>query len=71
MARNQSHSLVGRDHLSYRSYFMPVKNVIDGDLCEAFSRLPLERQKQIAAEIDDKTPGEILKELEEIRSRIL
>ena len=32
--------LVGRDHLSYRSYYVPVKNVIDGDLFEGYLVLP-------------------------------
>ena len=68
--RTEQNSLVGRDQLSYRSYFMPVKCVVDGDLCETFTRLPAARQKHIAAELD-RTPGEIVKKLEEIRSRIL
>ena len=32
--RAENPPLAGRDHLSYRSYYYPVKNVIDGDLCE-------------------------------------
>ena len=32
-------SLVDRDHFRYRSYYAPVKNVIDGDLCERFLTL--------------------------------
>ena len=32
--RNESPPLCGRDHLSYRSSYIPVKGVIDGDLCE-------------------------------------
>ena len=31
--------LAGRDHVSFRSSFVPVKAVIDGDLCEEFGRL--------------------------------
>jgi splicing factor 3B subunit 3 len=30
--RQEAHSVVGRDHLMYRSYYVPVKDVIDGDL---------------------------------------
>ncbi|KAK5779795.1 hypothetical protein RI543_002918 [Arxiozyma heterogenica] len=32
-------SLVDRDHFRYRSYYAPVKNIIDGDLCERFLTL--------------------------------
>jgi len=35
--RNEVPSLVGREHLSYRSYYAPVANVVDGDLCEAYA----------------------------------
>lgn len=31
--------LCGRDHLSYRSAYFPVKDVIDGDLCEQFAQV--------------------------------
>ena len=30
--------LAGRDHLAYRGSFVPVKDTIDGDLCEQFSQ---------------------------------
>jgi len=68
--RNEKISLVGRDQLSYRSYFVPVKCVVDGDLCEAYIHLPSDRQQYIADELN-RTPGEIIKKLEEIRARIL
>lgn len=60
----------GRDHLSYRSYFMPVKAVCDLDLCDLFTSLPHADQRQVAADLD-RTPGEILKKLEDARNRIL
>ncbi|KAG5239786.1 splicing factor [Salix suchowensis] len=62
--------LCGRDHMAYRSAYFPVKDVIDGDLCEQFPTLPLDAQRKIADELD-RTPGEILKKLEEVRNKII
>jgi splicing factor 3B subunit 3 len=59
-------SLTGRDHLSWRGYYVPVKGVIDGDLCEMFGQLKLARQKSIAAELDQSV-GEITRKLESLR----
>ena len=44
--------LAGRDHLMYRSYYAPVKGVIDGDLCEMYLLLPNDTKMMIAAELD-------------------
>lgn len=44
--------LAGRDHLIYRSYYAPVKGVIDGDLCEMYFLLPNDTKMMIAAELD-------------------
>ncbi|KAJ3364964.1 Splicing factor 3B subunit 3 [Allomyces javanicus] len=69
--RNEAHaqaSLVGRDHLRFRSTYLPVKNVTDGDLCEQFLALPLQK-KQLIAEEMDRTVLEITKKLEDIRAR--
>jgi splicing factor 3B subunit 3 len=68
--RQEKPPLLGRDHLSYRSYFIPVKNVTDGDLCEQFVLLSPETQKTVAEELD-LTPSEVLKKLEDIRNRLL
>lgn len=68
--RNEAVSLVGRDHLSYRSAFIPVKDVIDGDLCEVFAALPFDKQKAIAADLQ-RTPAEVLRKLEDVRAKIL
>ena len=62
--------LVGRDHLQFRSYFIPVKNVIDGDLCEEFIVLPQEKQKRIAEDLD-RTVAEVAKKIEDVRNRLL
>jgi splicing factor 3B subunit 3 len=68
--RQENPPLCGRDHLSYRSSFVPVKNVIDGDLCEQFSSLDPAKQKLIAEELD-RSPMEVMKKLEDIRNRLL
>ena len=64
--RTERLSLVGRDHLSWRGYYVPVKAVVDGDLCEQFARLPGTKQSAIAGELD-RTVREILKKLEQLR----
>ena len=68
--RQATASLVGRDHLAYRSAFFPVKDVVDGDLCEMFARLPGAKQRAIGEETD-RSPGELLKKLEDMRNKIL
>jgi len=68
--RQEAHSVVGRDHLMYRSYYVPVKDVIDGDLCECFNILDPAKQKQIADELE-RTPGEVTKKLEDMRNRLM
>lgn len=67
--RSENSPLCGRDHISYRSYYYPVKNVIDGDLCEQFNSLDLAKQKSIAEDLDRRTPAEVSKKLEDIRTR--
>ncbi|PKA61181.1 DNA damage-binding protein 1b [Apostasia shenzhenica] len=68
--RQEHPPLCGRDHMAYRSAYFPVKDVIDGDLCEQFPTLPPDMQRKIADELD-RTPGEILKKLEDIRNKII
>ncbi|VDK57067.1 unnamed protein product [Anisakis simplex] len=60
--------LCGRDHLAFRSFYFPVKCIIDGDLCEQYALMPLDKQKSIAEELGRK-PTEIHKKLEDIRTR--
>ena len=64
--RQEYNSLCQRDHLSFRSYFQPVKRTIDVDLCEEFSALPFVKQRDFAEEVD-RSPAEIMKKLEELR----
>lgn len=66
--RSEHPPLCGRDHLSYRSYYYPLKNVIDGDLCETFNAMEQSKQKTVAEELD-RTPSEVSKKLEDIRTR--
>jgi len=68
--RQEHQPLTGRDHMSYRSYFHPVKEMVDGDLCELFSSLPLESQRTIAEDLD-RSPAEVLKKLEDTRNQLL
>ena len=67
--RGENPPLAGRDHLAYRSSYYPVKNVIDGDLCEQYNTLDPTKLASIADELDGKTPAEVSKKLEDIRTR--
>lgn len=67
MVRAKHSSLCGRDHVSFRSSFGPVKNVIDGDLCEMFDRLRWESKVEIAQYVG-RSVDDIVYDLEELRS---
>lgn len=67
--RQEYTNLCQRDHLSYRSYFAPVKSTVDGDLCERFATLSYNKQKEFGDDVD-RTPAEIIKKLEELRDFI-
>jgi len=64
--RTEQPSLVGRDQLSWRGYYVPVKAAVDGDLCETYARLTAAKQSAIANELD-RSVGEVLKKLEQMR----
>ncbi|XP_071959177.1 splicing factor 3B subunit 3-like isoform X1 [Antedon mediterranea] len=66
--RSEYPPLCGRDHLSFRSYYFPIKSVIDGDLCEQFSSMDTTKQRSVAEELE-RTPAEVSKKLEDIRTR--
>ncbi|CAG2184300.1 unnamed protein product, partial [Oppiella nova] len=66
--RSENPPLCGRDHLSFRSYYYPVKNVIDGDLCEQFNSIEAPKQRSIAEDMD-RIPAEVSKKLEDIRTQ--
>ncbi|KAL7490114.1 hypothetical protein ACHAW6_015826 [Cyclotella cf. meneghiniana] len=60
----------GRDPQAYRSYYAPIKHVIDGDLCDAYIMLPYDEKQKIAERLD-RTVGEVVKKLEETRNALL
>ncbi|KAI8577471.1 hypothetical protein K450DRAFT_251826 [Umbelopsis ramanniana AG] len=66
--RSVAPPLAGRDHLAYRGYYVPVHNVIDGDLCEQYNSLPAEKKRSIAEELD-RTVMEVQKKIEDMRIR--
>jgi splicing factor 3B subunit 3 len=68
--RQLAPSLVGRDHLAFRGAFFPVKDVVDGDLCEQFVALTAEKQRNISEETD-RSVGQLLKYLEDMRNKVL
>ncbi|EPB76163.1 hypothetical protein ANCCEY_04759 [Ancylostoma ceylanicum] len=47
--------LCGRDHLAFRSYYHPCKNVIDGDLCEQFGLMDAAAQREVTEGLDRTT----------------
>jgi splicing factor 3B subunit 3 len=67
--RQEVEALSGRHYLSYRSSFMPVKNVIDGELCELFNSLANEKKRAIAEGLD-RSVNEVSKKLDDIRQRV-
>ncbi|KAA8649703.1 hypothetical protein EYZ11_003350 [Aspergillus tanneri] len=66
---SQNPPLAGRDHLIYRSYYAPVKGVIDGDLCETYFLLPSDTKMMIAAELD-RSVREIERKISDMRTRV-
>ncbi|EKE42344.1 hypothetical protein ENUP19_0388G0004 [Entamoeba nuttalli] len=59
-------NLTDRNHISFRSSIVPVKDTVDGDLCELYERLPYEIQQEIAEEME-KEVNEIIKKLHDLR----
>ncbi|KAJ8903598.1 hypothetical protein NDN08_004702 [Rhodosorus marinus] len=68
--RESKAPLCGRDHLNYRSYYYPVRNVVDGDLVEQFATLVPNKQKELAEVLDRSVP-EVFRKIEDIRESIL
>lgn len=69
LLRQECPPLCGRDHLAYRSSFFPLKNVIDGDLCEMYATLDQDKQRYIAEDLE-LTPFELQRKIEEIRENV-
>ena len=66
--REKNPPLCGRDHLAYRSYYFPVKSVIDGDLIEQFNDLDLATKTKISEEFQ-RSPNEISKKIEDMKNQ--
>jgi splicing factor 3B subunit 3 len=49
--RNDEKPISGRDHLAYRSYYTPVKSVLDGDLIERFLVLSRDEREGIVGQL--------------------
>ncbi|KAL8927267.1 MAG: hypothetical protein Q9208_002443 [Pyrenodesmia sp. 3 TL-2023] len=67
--RGEEAPLAGRDHLIYRSYYVPVKGMIDGDLCERYSLLSNDKKQMIAGELD-RSVREIERKISDMRTRV-
>ncbi|CCF58193.1 hypothetical protein KAFR_0E00390 [Kazachstania africana CBS 2517] len=67
-----SYSTVGRDRFIYRSYYAPVKHVIDGDLCETFIDYSQIEQDLICQDIGKKfKPLDIIRMINEVRTNYI
>jgi splicing factor 3B subunit 3 len=64
--RTEYMNLCQRDHLSYRSVYHPVKNIIDGELCQKFMKVLTYTKQKEFSETVDRSILEIMKKLEEI-----
>ncbi|AMD21591.1 HFL265Cp [Eremothecium sinecaudum] len=65
-----AYSLVGRDILAYRSYYNPVRHVIDGDLCERYTTLST-RERNFLSEKIGSSVQEIHKYINNMRTNCL
>jgi splicing factor 3B subunit 3 len=60
----------GRDPQSFRSYYAPVRHIVDGDLCDAYIQLPYDSKQKIAEQLD-RSVGEVMKKHEDIKNALL
>jgi len=67
--RAEDAPIAGRDHLMYRSYYIPTKGCVDGDLCERFFVLTRDKKERIAGELD-RSVREVEKKIGEMRTRV-
>ena len=65
--RQEYTTLTQRDHLSFRSLYHPVKNMIDASLCERYMVLSNAKQEEFAQNVDYSI-ADIMKKLEELRN---
>ncbi|EFC50026.1 predicted protein [Naegleria gruberi] len=66
--REKNPPLCGRDHLAYRSYYFPVKSVVDGDLIEQFNDVDLQTKTKISEDLQ-RTINEIAKKIEDMKNQ--
>lgn len=67
--RSEEPPLAGRDHLMYRGYYVPVKGVVDGDLCERYMKLSVDMKQKIASELE-RDIREVERKVQEMRTRV-
>ena len=66
------YSIVGRDHSKYRGYYAPVRNTVDGDLCESFLNFTSSEQTLLCRSIGKKVHTEdIQRYINEIRTNYI
>lgn len=65
---NQIDTVTGREVQMFRSYYFPVQNIVDGDLCEMFTALGDEKFN-VANQLNLKV-AEVVKKLKNIRNRV-
>jgi splicing factor 3B subunit 3 len=66
--REECPPLCGRDHLAYRSFYFPVKAVVDGDLCEQYLSLETAKQRTVAEDLR-RTVAEVAKKIEDVKNQ--
>ncbi|QLQ82650.1 hypothetical protein HG537_0H04130 [Torulaspora globosa] len=66
-----SYSIVGREQSRYRGYYAPVRNVIDGDLCERFLNLLPTEQSFLCAELKTLQPDTVIRSLNDVRTNYI
>jgi len=68
--RESNKPICGRDHLSYRSTFYPVKHIVDGDLCELYLESTSDIRKNISTQLD-RSVADIDRKVLDMREKIL
>ena len=63
-------TLSGCNHFAYRSYYIPLREVIDGVMCETYFDLEFSVQEKIAKTLE-RDVEDIKKKIEEQRQRAL
>lgn len=53
--------LIGRDHLKFRGYYVPVQDVVDGDLLGEFLGLSKEKREEVAKKADMEVADVVMK----------